>query len=247
MESETESYTRPERYTPTPEPREMTERERISLREHREAEEAAERERLRPIQEAERRAAEERAEREQRESDRKDKQQSYWRECVLTDRDPQLFVSPELATASMPKSKAETFNAESAAKFVSETPEYAEYKSAATTDAILSYCERNGVNIFDVPTLKAAFIRLRDLGILTKLATAETPKPSPAPTPRRSSVQPAPKDDGLEHGWDWTTGEPLKLTAKQVASLSADNYRRFKKLDRAALELPQFPTNRFAR
>jgi hypothetical protein len=176
MESETQDYERPERYAPAP--REMSQRERISLREFREAEEAAERERQRPIIEAERRAEREQAQREYADKERREKQTAYWRDWVLNDRDPQLYVSPDLATASMSNSKARAFNAEEGQKFIAETPEYADYKAPENADSITGYLSRNGVHISDAATFRAAFVRLRDLGILKK-----------KPEPVQSSVE----------------------------------------------------------
>ena len=182
MDFETEGYERPTRYQPTPEPLEMTERQRLEIREFREAEEAAQRAADAPRMEAERLASEKRAEAEEKERTRKERERAYWAEWVQTDRDPNLFVTPELVNASMPKAKAEEFTTQQASVFASE-PEYASYRTLENADVILAYLHRNGVHIADVETIRAAFRRLRDLGLL-KQKTA----PAPAPTVRSTPV-----------------------------------------------------------
>lgn len=239
MSAETADWERPERYAPAPSKYQvMTERERLALREFREAEEQAEAERLRPIREAEERAAAEQAHREQDEADRKGKQTAYWREWILTDRDPQVFVSTEMRTASLPSAKVEAHNLEAVNKFVAETPEFSEYRTPENAGTITDYLERNGIHVYDAPTLKGAFVRLRDLGILAKPVA-----PKPTPTLSRVNLRisdepkPTPQADGSETGIDWTTGLPLTLTKRQIQQLSSTEYRRFKKLDGAALSL----------
>lgn len=241
MEAETDEYQRPERYAPEPsEPDNLTDRQRRSLREWREQQEAERRVADAPRLEVERRAAEEQAERERAEAERREKQTAYWREWVLNDRDPQLFVSEEMRAAEMPQSRADAFNAEQVQKFIAETPDYAEYKSPENADSITSYLIKNGVHIADAATFKAAFVRLRDLGILTK---RPAPVPEPVPTPSRVNLRiaeepkPASVDDGSETGIDWLTGKPLTLTKRQVDALSSTDYRRFKELDGEALSL----------
>lgn len=241
MDSETEGYERAERYAPTPTKHVvMSERERIAIREFNEAEEAERIEAERPAREAEQRAAAEQAEREKAEQERKDKQTAYWREWVLNDRDPQLYISPELVSVEMPTAKAQTYNLDAVQQFVATTQEYGEYRTPENAGKITDYLSRNGVNIFDVPTLKAAFVRLRDLGIVTK-RIAPTPEPTPAPSRVNLRIsdepKPAPVDDGSETGIDWKTGHPLTLTKRQVAQLGAEDYRRFRKLDGQALSL----------
>lgn len=240
MEAETADWERPERYAPTPSKHTvMSERERMELRAFKEAEEAAERERLRPIREAEQRAAEEQAKREQRESDRKAKQAAYWKEAVETGPDPKLFVSPELATAEMKKSEAESHNLEQVNKFISTTPEYSEFKSPDNAEKIIAYLSKNGVNIFDVPTLKAAFHRLRDLGIVTPRPAPEPP-PAMTPAPKRTTApKPINPKDEIVDGWELDGSAPRKWTQRELDRLSATDYRRALRIYKDALQLTQ--------
>jgi len=162
-------------------------------------------------------------------SERSRRLREFTRNEVANGRDEQLFVSPELRKLTLPKDEATKFNKNESDKFVASTPEYASYRSNESADAILAYLERNGVRIFDVATLRAAFLRLRDLGLI---------QPRPADPPDEPQVRPkqsvvnltvAKPDDGSEQGWD-ESGNPITLTRRQVAALSADQYRRFKRI-----------------
>lgn len=241
MAFETEDYQRPERYAPTPTKHViMTERERIELRQHREAEEAEQRRLDAPRLEAERIAAIETAETQRLNQVRQDKQKSYWREWVLSDRDPKLIVTPKMSNASMPKSAADKFNGEQVEIFIRENPDYLAYKSRETSDAILSYFDRNGVYIVDAAMFKAAFHRLRDLGIIT-MRSVPVPPVLPVPQQKRVNLSiaesPKPKDERID-GWDLISGEPRKWTPRELDKLSADDYRRALRLYKSDLELP---------
>ena len=81
--------------------------------------------------------------------------------------------------------------------------------------------------------IRAAFFRLRDLGIIQP-----NPKPESISAPvveKRESKRTKPTGPEMEDGWD-SSGNPLRLTKKQVDYLSATEYRIFKRLDRDALE-----------
>lgn len=188
-ECEADGWERPTKYAPTPSKHVvMSERDRLELRERREAEEQERRNAERPRLEAERKAAEEQALREAQQHERNEKQRAYWREWVLNDRDPKLFVSPAMLSASLPVAEADAFNSAEVKKFISETNDFAEYRSPANADSILGYLIRNGVRIVDVETIRAAFLRLRDLGILTK---KPAPRPVDKPRPVNRPVEPS--------------------------------------------------------
>ena len=238
MAAETDDYELPERFAPKPsEHKPMTERERQSLREFKDQQEAEQRAADAPRVEAERKAAIEHAERDRHSAERTERQRLYWRDAVVATPDPKLFVSPELANAKMPKVAADQFNAEQVQKFIVDTPDYAEYRTPENSTAILDYLDLNGVRIADAATYRAAFVRLRDLGVLSKKVAPEV-KPASAPTRTVAQAVTPTENSNLEHGWDHLTGQLLTLNRRQVALLSADDYRRFKRLDKAALALP---------
>ena len=173
--------------------------------------------------------AQEAAEAAQRE--REESRRKYWSEAVLDAPDPRLYVTPELVNASMPKAEAEKFNAREVAKFIEMTPDFAEYRTPQNADKILAYLsDKNGVRIFDAATMKAAFVRLRDLGILEK---------RPAPTPVRPAEQPrrvdlniapptpdAPAGPTTYVGRDYVTGGERTFTQREVDRMSSLEYQR---------------------
>ena len=230
MAAETEGYERPTRYAPVPAERTvMTDRDRRSLREFREEQDAEQRRLDAPRLEAERRAAEEQEAAEQQRQRREEGQRAYWRESVLSGPDLKLYVTPELMRASLPTVEAvNNHNLAEIEKFIEATPEFLEYKLPANADAILQYFRRNGVVIFDAAMLKAAFIRLRDLGILVKRPASQ---PQPVQQPKRvnlsapveSEKQASPKSN---RGRDQRTGEIRDFSDWEVRNMGADEYKR---------------------
>ncbi len=97
MEADAEGYERPTKYAPTPGPREMTQRERDSLREFRKAEEAVEYERQRPIREAEEQAA-------QRTLELVDEQQTTLRQLRAVERERVLNLPTKSFRLTRPPS-----------------------------------------------------------------------------------------------------------------------------------------------
>lgn len=228
MSAESDGWERPSQYRPAPsEYQPLSERDRIALRERREAEEQERIEAERPRLEAARKANEERKVAEQHEHERSEKQRSYWSEWVLNDRDPKLFVSETMLRASMPLSEADAFNESAVKKFVSDTHEYRDYRTPENADHILSYLSRNGVRIIDVDTLKGAFVRLRDLGILHK-----KPAPPPVEPPRPMNLTitrpalPTPPGPKVHIGRDYNTGSDREFTQREVDRMSSKEYAR---------------------
>ncbi len=228
MAAEADGYERPDRYAPKPAPPVMTERERQSLRQYREEQEAEQREAERPLLEAERRAAERREAAESVQREREEKLRAYWSQAVQEAPDPKLFVTPELLTAAMPTKEASAHNVREVEKFISTTPEFAEYKTPANSDKLTAYFDRNGVRIFDAAMLKAAFERLKNLGILEK---HPAPLSAPEERPRRVNltVEPVPKAPSRPKtyvGRDFATGQERTFTQREVDRMSSTEYRR---------------------
>jgi hypothetical protein len=228
MAAEADGWERPTKYAPTPDPHVvLTQRQRLELQAKREQEEAEERERLRPIREAAEQAEREAAQREQAQRGREAAQRAYWSEWIQSDRDPQLYVTPELLTASMPTKEASAHNEREVAKFMEMTPDFAEFRTPANADKIIAYFERNGVRIFDAAMVKAAFFRLRDLGILVK---RPAPQPQRVEQPQRVnlSVAPAKAPSGPKTyvGRDHATGVERTFTQREVDRMSSLEYQR---------------------
>ncbi|MBS1799557.1 MAG: hypothetical protein JSS95_06990 [Acidobacteria bacterium] len=226
-ECEADGWERPTKYAPTPTTHQvMTARERLELKARREAEELERIEADRSHLEAERKAAEAKAAAERREHERNEKQRAYWSEWVQNDRDPKLFVSDAMRTASMSPKEADAFNEVEVKKFIADTHEYQEYKTPGNAERILDYLSRNGVRIVDSETLHAAFVRLRDLGILEK-----KPTPQPVEQPRRVNLnvtrsKPQPSGPKVYIGRDYATGLDRELTQREVDRMSSTEYAR---------------------
>ncbi len=219
-----DDYELPSRYAPKPsEHRVMSERERQSLREHKATEDAARLEAERPAREAQEQAEREQRQRERAEQERTERQTAYWRDAVLNSPDARLFVSEGLVAASMKKSEADALNANSVQQFVAENPWYRDYKTPANSEALLAYLDLNRIQIFDAPTLKAAFVRLRDLGILSKKVTPET---KPTTAPKHTVVSSQSTGPVKYKGRDYETGLEREFTAREVDRMSADDYKR---------------------
>lgn len=230
MDAELDGYERPTKYAPTPDPYvPMTAREVSAARERREQLEAEERERQRPAREAAEKAEREQAQRLAAQHGREQKRQAYWREWVQSGRDPQLYVTAELLTASMPAKEASAHNEREVAKFIETTPDFAEFKTPANADKLIAYFDKNGVRIFDAAMLKAAFVRLRDLGILAK---RPAPQPQPMEQPKRvnlsSPVEPTKPITGpkVYRGRDYATGREREFTQREVDRMSSLEFQR---------------------
>lgn len=203
----------------------MRERDRLSVKQHREAIEAQERAEReaseRPIREAE------------------SKLQQTQRELVKVYRarllgqviDPdRISIDPSVQGVRMAEKQASEFNATEFRKFTAQNPEL--YFPHELLHNIGEYFDRNGLRIITASMLAALIDRYRDAGLLP-----ERPAPEPEPEPE-SSIEPEPTVSDVEVGVDWMTGRELILTRKQVELLSADDYRRFKRLTKAAIALP---------
>jgi hypothetical protein len=230
MEVEADGWERPMKYAPNPDPHvPMTAREVSTLRQRREELEAERLAAEAPRLEAEAAAAEEREAIGAANNQREEKQRAYWSEWITNDRDPKLVVTDALRDARMSTKDAEEFTAKAAAEFAA-SPEYAPYKSMGNADVILGYLRRNGVFIADAQTIKAAFHRLLDLGLLTK-----NPSPAPQPAerqPRRVNLTIAPEPikpaSGPQTyiGRDFATGAERTFTEREVNRMSSLEFQR---------------------
>jgi hypothetical protein len=214
--------------------RDQEERERI---------EAAQRAAEAPRLEAEREAAEEREKQEAAQRERDEKQRRYWAEWVQSDNDTKLFVTDAMRTAKMTKAEAEQFTAKAAEQFAA-SPEYAPFRTPENADAILGYLQRNGIRIADVETIRGAFVRLRDLGLLK---AKPAPAPQPVQQPQRVNLSVAPESKAppqpqpiVYHGWDLATGEPRVYSEREIERMSSEQMARALQMRvRGELELPR--------
>ena len=150
---------------------------------------------------------------------------AFDREAVLSDRpDPEFKLPQTLYGKRLSLADAQRFNTEQARAFVANCPEF--YPSEKNRKAILSYLEAQKVAIADESTYRAAFERLRFLGLLD-----ERPEPEPVEVQPEPVVDPSEaKRQALEKyhteiiATDPRTGQ--ELTAYMLDRLSAEDYRR---------------------
>lgn len=247
MESETATYrlaSRRQTFGNDPEAVE-TERQRLERRAWAEQMEAERLEAERPAREAERKQ-QERIEQLQTEHQNTLRQlHTIDRERVANGKDEAFVIDPATTSGfgtGVPPAEIEQWHKAEMRKFINANPEY--HPCPENVDAILAYIDRQvpgGLKLLSAVQIERAYKRLNEFGLL-KQRPAPAPKPAPAPRVNLSSAPEPPKattlkDDGSEMGWDWTTGQPLTLTRRQVERLSATEYREFKKLDGEALSL----------
>jgi hypothetical protein len=242
MEAETADYSRPERYQPDPTPREMTQRERDSLREFKAAEEQAQREADAPRIAAERAAAEhvEQLRSEQEETLRL--LRAVERERIATNTDDEFVIDPATIgeSAAVAVAKLEAWHAAQSTEFLASNPQY--LRCPENEQAIIAYIERNapGLKLLSATQMTAAYRRLRDLGLLKERPAPVTPAPPTVEhrTERKPAPQPTNPLDEVVDGWEIDGSAPRRWTGRELERLSADDYRRAMRLYKADLELP---------
>lgn len=171
----------------------------------------------------------------------KGKRREFMREGIATGIDPlvivdELFNDPTF-TVPVPTDKAEEYQRAEVEKFRKACPDY--YPCPENSKTMTDYLERNAPWLKRVSAQhwKAVYKRLSEFGLLKERPVVVPAEPTPASAPKQ--VNPnltIAKDDGSETGWNAQTGQPLTLSRKQVAALSADEYRRFKRIYKDQLD-----------
>ena len=238
MEAETEGYTRPVKYAPTPAPPVMRERDRLEIRAFNEQEAAEQRAADAPRLEAERRNAERVAVLQSEHQNTLRQLRSLERERVSTGEDDAFQVDPDTVGPNngIKPDQVASWQAAQFTTFISNNPGY--YRCDENGAAISDYLERNcpGLKLISAKQLEAAYKRLSEFGLLK-----ERPAPTPKPAPVQSKPAPAePKKPKAEliDGWDITSGEPRKWTPRELDRLSSTDYRRALRLYKEDLALP---------
>lgn len=231
MDSETADYRLPASRPPvTVSEVPMTERDRLSLRAHREEVAAAERsereEHERPIREAEAKL---------RETSR-ELAKVYRARLLAEVKDPDIPVDPALNGIAMSEGDASKFNGSEFRKYKDAHPDF--YWDHGLLERIGNYCELNGIGLISAAILGKVVDRFREYGLLPKRPRPEPqPKPETRPyvnlTIERTSARPE-----TYEGWDLDSGQRREYSKREVDRMSADQYRRVFRIYRDALELP---------
>lgn len=229
MAAETEDWERPTRYAPTPDPYQpMSERERLALRERREAEEAAQREAERPARENAERIAALQAEQE----NTLRQLHAIQRERIATGKDEEFSVDPATIgeANAVPPEELPAWQSAQFAEFLKANPDY--YRCDENASAVADYLERNapGLRLISAVQLTAAYKRLDEFGLLQQRPTTQSQE---IEQPRRVNLSFAPKSyKGVARraatfrGRDYVTGREREFTEREIARMSSAEYAR---------------------
>jgi len=199
----------------------VRERDRLSIKAHREEiaeQERAEREmRERPVREAE----------EQLKKTTAALAKEYRMRLRGEVRDPDLFIDPAVSGIGMSRAQADKFNSDEFKKFLVSRPDTYLGSNDEVVQLIARYFTKNKIEIAKL------IDRMSEYGLLPARLQAE-PEPVPELTPEPIEQT---KPEAFE-GWDLESGEPRIYTRREVDRMSGDEYRRAFRIYKAALELP---------
>lgn len=157
------------------------------------------------------------------------------RERILSGKDDEVYITPELRTKVMTQAQADAYNKQQADGFVRSTPEWNErFANRENLNILGDYFNRNSLAIIDSSMIRAAFERLRDCGALREIEPVSPAQEPESPTAEPESETPQERTDGTE-GWDPATGESRFYTWREVDQMSAEAYRKAFKLTREKL------------
>jgi hypothetical protein len=130
-------------------------------------------------------------------------------------------IDPEMVSVKMTKNEATEFNGREAETFTANESRYK--RCPESENAMLEYAERNGLQVVSARMWQAIFERLLELNLIDEW------QPEPEPIPNHEPVieqEHQPVHDEYEVGIDLETGLDRAYTRRQVAAMSADQYRR---------------------
>jgi len=142
------------------------------------------------------------------------------RKNLTTGKDPNVYISPETRGKAISASEAERIAIASSESFISAHPEY--YVCPENGEIITDYFRRNECFILTAPMIEAAYVKLRDAGLIVE-------RPAPSEPVVVEAEQPAPQRTKLI-GIDQSNGEEREFSDWEVNNMSADEYRRTFKL-----------------
>jgi len=209
----------------------MSDRDRQSIRARREEAEVEERERQQPLREAE-------AQLQQTYRQLQAAQRERLVNPALEDVD--VYISSEVAGASMPKSYADEHNIIEWQTFGNAHPEF--YPTDHNLSLLIDYHIRNHAEIYPAEMLERVYQRMKDAGVEFDQKPAPEPESNVMKYDRRepANLQPA-KVQGppTYRGWD-EDGNEREYTEREVSRWSSSEMKRRLRLTAAsgALDLP---------
>jgi hypothetical protein len=149
------------------------------------------------------------------------------RENLRVLRDEEFQMSETLrAIKFMPSSEdAEAYTSAQVDIFLRETPEY--WPIPENKDALVAFLRRQGVDYYvDASTLKAAYLRLKEFGLLQERPAPSPTTPEQEPVRRIASERPVNTKPLMMRGIEPGTGLPRDYSEREVALMQSDAYRR---------------------
>lgn len=153
------------------------------------------------------------------------------RKAIREGKPDEAFVLPASALGlNMSVQRAKEFVAAESERFVRENPEYEQFRSAETYEAIIRYLSaQTDLQIPNADCLRAAFNRLKSLGMLKETSIPELPPVQVEQPPDQIDPEEIKQRQREEYRTkivitDPRTGEGL--TAYQLDRVSADEYKR---------------------
>jgi len=104
--------------------------------------------------------------------------------------------------------------------FVEHNPDY--YPCSSNVNNIREYLIAQNISIPNEEVLKAAWLRLRELGLIEE---RPAPEPEPELTPLEEPPSETPGDYEIS-GFDPETGEPRKFTQREIWRMDSATYRK---------------------
>jgi hypothetical protein len=143
--------------------------------------------------------------------------------------DPEWVTPASAFGLSMSLEKAKAFVASESQRFVNESPSF--FRCDENKDMIFDYIfyQRPEIKIPNADCFKAAWLRLRELGLIKEKPEEVSPtvEAEPQVEPEPVHFQP---DEELTQGWDVKTGEPRNYTPREIHHMSAEQFRHAFKL-----------------
>jgi hypothetical protein len=211
-----------------------TERQRLERRAWQEELKAEERERQRPIREAEAQLQETHR-----------KIAAIQADTLTNDKvlDADLWIDPQVDGAIMKKSEAAKFNAYHLMLFAEEHPNIAGTERNARL--LVDYFEKHGLHIVTFLMLERLFQRLVAAGVFLDERPAPEPEQNALDYSKRPDVPlriapPSKPQPVVYQGWDLETGMPRVYSEHEINKMSADQMRKALQMStRGELELPR--------
>jgi len=142
------------------------------------------------------------------------------REAVIAGKpDPGWKIPASGSGQNMSVAEEKTFVREQARLFVENNSEF--LPSKENFNNILEYLWTQGVSTPHQEALKAAWLRLRELGLIEERPAVE---PEPEPAPVQEPIE-TPADYEVS-GFDPETGEPRKFTQREIWKMDSNTYRK---------------------